>query len=298
MGRKRGAKNYGPWWRKYATILDDPKLSKLTHEQYRLNDKLQALATIKGGVIADDIRDIAFRLRCPEGKVREVLQVLISAELLDRIDGGYVPHNWTERQFDSDVSTDRVKAFRDKKRNDNETPVKRFNIDNETAPDTDSEAKTESEKKEDSAPQADAPKRSVKTKLPDNFPGPVELLKAREAWNEIARADLKPSLEAQKFRDHHLSHASKMADWAAAWRTWIGNAPKFTRKENFTNKRGSHVEGVHAAAELIAEFRAGEPGTDHRPDRSLEGPLLAPGDDDGPIEESVARVLPRFGGAH
>lgn len=33
--------------------------------------------------------------------------------------------------------------------------------------------------------------------------------------------------EAEKFRDHHLSHGNTMADWKAAWRTWVGNFGKF-----------------------------------------------------------------------
>ena len=31
------------------------------------------------------------------------------------------------------------------------------------------------------------------------------------------------------FRDHHIAHGSVMADWAAAWRTWCGNARRFGR---------------------------------------------------------------------
>jgi hypothetical protein len=36
-------------------------------------------------------------------------------------------------------------------------------------------------------------------------------------------SDLQVSIEAQKFRDHHVSKGSTMADWPAAWRTWWGN---------------------------------------------------------------------------
>lgn len=33
--------------------------------------------------------------------------------------------------------------------------------------------------------------------------------------------------EAQRFRDHHISKGSLMADWSAAWRTWVGNYLKW-----------------------------------------------------------------------
>lgn len=35
--------------------------------------------------------------------------------------------------------------------------------------------------------------------------------------------------EWRKFRDHHLSRGSRMADWSAAWRTWLGNVGQFSR---------------------------------------------------------------------
>ena len=31
----------------------------------------------------------------------------------------------------------------------------------------------------------------------------------------------------KKFRNHHIGKGSVMADWSAAWRTWIGNAKEF-----------------------------------------------------------------------
>lgn len=33
--------------------------------------------------------------------------------------------------------------------------------------------------------------------------------------------------EWQKFRDHHLAKGSLMADWSAAWRTWLRNMQRY-----------------------------------------------------------------------
>ena len=47
--------------------------------------------------------------------------------------------------------------------------------------------------------------------------------------------------ELRKFRDYHAAKGSVMADWQAAWRTWVGNARPGTPGANIANgpKRGS-----------------------------------------------------------
>ncbi len=55
---------------------------------------------------------------------------------MDEAGGVFTPHNWNARQFKSDVSTERVKRFRNKERN----VAKRLH---ETAPEAESEADTE-----------------------------------------------------------------------------------------------------------------------------------------------------------
>lgn len=42
-----------------------------------------------------------------------------------------------------------------------------------------------------------------------------------------AREGINADLEAERFRDHHTARANTMADWDAAFRTWLGNAPRF-----------------------------------------------------------------------
>jgi uncharacterized protein YdaU (DUF1376 family) len=36
--------------------------------------------------------------------------------------------------------------------------------------------------------------------------------------------------EWRRFRDYHISRGSLMADWSAAWRTWLGNRDKFSAR--------------------------------------------------------------------
>lgn len=55
--------------------------------------------------------------------------------------------------------------------------------------------------------------------------------------------------EWRKYRDHHLAKGSLMADWAAAWRTWVGNIAQFQPVRSTPDESKS----VHAAAKRLHE---------------------------------------------
>jgi hypothetical protein len=78
----------------------------------------------------------------------------------------------------------------------------------------------------------------LKTSIPPNFPDDEARRRAQETWARKGRLDLAASVidEIEKFRDHHLATGKVSADWAASWRTWIKNAPRFTPEER-TNGR-------------------------------------------------------------
>lgn len=71
---------------------------------------------------------------------------------------------------------------------------------------------------------ADKPSRAKpKTKLPDDFsPDETGIKKARDAGFD-------PMEELEKFRDHHTAQGSVMANWQAAYRTWIDKGKNFRR---------------------------------------------------------------------
>lgn len=66
------------------------------------------------------------------------------------------------------------------------------------------------------------PKRPrARTRLPSDWePSEATIQWALQNFEATRRRVL---IEAQKFRDHHMSKGSTMADWPAAWRTWWGN---------------------------------------------------------------------------
>jgi hypothetical protein len=60
-------------------------------------------------------------------------------------------------------------------------------------------------------------------RIPDGF-NPSE-----DGRQRAVQAGLDADAEIAKFRDHHAAKGSLMADWDAAWRTWVGNAVQFGR---------------------------------------------------------------------
>jgi hypothetical protein len=129
------------WFRMYETVLDDPKVQRLPGDTFKGWVNLLCLAKRHDGVLPE-IGDIAFALRLSETEVRLLLETLMRAGLIDDGDAGLTPHNWGGRQYLSDVSTDRVKRFRERERNVSETVV-------ETPPETETE--TEQNREIDSA---------------------------------------------------------------------------------------------------------------------------------------------------
>ncbi len=73
-----------------------------------------------------EVSDVAFRLRMDEETCADLIDQLIDKQLLDRTPNGVVPHDWSEHQYASDSSTERVKRFRQRQAKQSETPVKRY----------------------------------------------------------------------------------------------------------------------------------------------------------------------------
>lgn len=88
-----------------------------------------------------------------------------------------------------------------------------------------------------------------KTPLPENWT-PDEKDRAYALGRHYSEAQIQAMAEG--FSDHHRSHDSRMADWSAAWRTWVRNEPKF-RGRGGQNGQDRSERSVGAAAERNAE---------------------------------------------
>ncbi len=100
------------WFRFYNETLNDPKILRMP-EALRWNwVAMLSVASINGGTLPH-VEDIALHMRKTVEDVEELLSDLVARELIDEVgDGLFAPHNWKNRQYKSDVSTERVKRFR------------------------------------------------------------------------------------------------------------------------------------------------------------------------------------------
>jgi rubrerythrin len=131
------------WFRFYDCALDDPKVQRLSDALFKTWINLLCVASRNGGRLPA-VEDLAFMLRLSEDEMAASLDKLTAARLLDEGDTGMSPHNWDERQFKSDVSSERVKRFRQRS-------TKRETDVSETPPETDTESDTDTEKEEAAA---------------------------------------------------------------------------------------------------------------------------------------------------
>jgi hypothetical protein len=110
------------WLRVYDGILDDPKIQLLSDREFRMLVNLWCLTKRYDGAVPDDMKILTFALRLNEKRIRDGLQILIDARLIDKTKTGYEPHDWKTWQYESDgSSTERVKRFRERKKKQSET---------------------------------------------------------------------------------------------------------------------------------------------------------------------------------
>lgn len=114
------------WFRMYSGVLNDPKVQRLEPFLFKCWVNLLCYAAENEGEIPGITEDIAFALRLSEDQAKEVIEELQARGLMEPTGDGLVPHNWENRQYESDSSTERVRRYRQKQRVSNETLQQRF----------------------------------------------------------------------------------------------------------------------------------------------------------------------------
>lgn len=102
------------WFRFYSEALYDPKVQKLSPTMFKHWVNILCLANLhepRGQL--PPATDVAYALRMAEGRACELLDELLAMKLLDVDDEGNLsPHNWKNRQPDSDDAKTRMRRRR------------------------------------------------------------------------------------------------------------------------------------------------------------------------------------------
>ena len=227
-----------PWFRVYGEIIDDEKLLLLAFQD---RWHFVALLALKNRGVLDENegemlhRKLCVKLGLHKAELEELGKRLADVGLIDR--KTFQPLAWDNRQFQSDGSTERVRAYRER--------VKRSRNVTVTAQDTDTDTDTDTEIGQ---------KKRAKAK---RFrPPTVEEVAAycQERGN---------SVNPQKFIDHYTGNGwmrgkTKMKDWKAVIRTWEQNEDE-NRTRTGGNSRTTFDDKIRRLRETAEEV---EPGLD------------------------------------
>lgn len=225
------------WFRWHHGSVTDPKFKLVAHKSK------QALASViavwafvleqasasdeRGEFNGIDCEALDCLLGLDEGATASILEAMEGRGL---VDGGTICA-WEKRQPKrervDENSTERSKAFRQKQRHATPEHSEETPCNATQRQETPREEKRREEEDNPLNPPAGG-KAKRRCRIPDGF-SPSE-----EGRQKAVQAGLDSDAELAKFRDHHAAKGSLMADWDAAWRTWIGNAVQFGRAKQPT----------------------------------------------------------------
>lgn len=222
--------------------MRNPKVARLPDAQFRLWMELLCVAGENDGLIPP-LDDLKHLLKRRLDHLSSGLKALISAGLIDALEDGYCSHDWNQRQYKSDTSTDRSRKHREK-----------CNV-AATPPDTETDTET------DTTPTG-VVKRTRKTRCPSDFiPDPSPGSKTAERMAQWGADRLTEQIE--KFIAHHQAKETRYSDWQQAWTNWA--------LSDFDGKNGNGRQTYQAgkrngiADALDREIGFGEPaGTPER----------------------------------
>lgn len=209
------------WFRFYDEALDDPKVQRLSPQLFKTWVNLLCLASKEDGKLPSN-DDIAFRLRISVQDAALQIEDLILAGLID-LDarGNRAPHNWSERQYASDSSAERMRKHRKSKKEKTCDVTCDGRDEKSDAVDTDSEADTE---KDIDTPLPPSGAVRVEKALP-KF-GRLEALEAFNAYNAVALRCALPQA-AKLTPNRERSIVARLKDYGLdGWHKALANIEK------------------------------------------------------------------------
>jgi|688.fasta_scaffold310811_2 hypothetical protein len=229
------------WVRLWSDMPTDPKWRVIARKSGRPISEVMAVfmfmmtnageSSDRGTLSNWDDEDIGAALDLDGDHVRSIREAMQGKTLEgDRLSG------WEKRQPErEDQSNERVRRFRERKAEEAKRSVTLCNDDVTqcNAPDTDTDTDTEyttslrsvvvASSEIDTAPRK-ASRAKPRSQIPEDAqPAPRDIQAAEDAGLTSAAF----RAEWDRFRNYHRAKGSLMADWSAAWRTWLGNVGRF-----------------------------------------------------------------------
>lgn len=231
-----------PWFRLYSEFATDPVIQSLAFEDQR--HFLMLLCFKCSGLLDREFPNPQMRQEVIrkaiglDGKAWDEMRNRLQS--VGIIDADLQPKNWDKRQFISDASTERVRAYRERM-----NKVKRSGNVSVTAQETDTD--TDTEKKERSKQRGS---RFALTAPPPEW---TDFCKAN-------RPDLNPSTTFAKFRDYWTAVPGARGvklDWFATWRNFCRTEraplPNVPQQQEW-HKTASGVKAKGAELGLVPEL--------------------------------------------
>ncbi len=221
------------WFRFYSEFSSDPKVQSMTEPMQR---RLVMLFCLRCGdvLVTFEEQDLAFALRVTEQELADTKELFIRKGF---IDDTWRLCNWDKRQYVSDSSTERTRAYRERIR----TSQKRHS-DGADTEQIQNRTDTDSEKKSLSAPAKPSP-NGTRFDFPE-IPADWERFCISLEWDQTRIGSVFDS-----FGDYWRAQPGtkgRKSDWLATWRNWC-------RKED---ERLPFLNG--RAKKRIPNYRAGE----------------------------------------
>jgi hypothetical protein len=205
----------------YASILDpEDKTQELSDKLFRAWIRLLCAYTRGNGIFPPQ-KALARCLKVTEERLEEILASLEQVKLIDMVDGIMVPHNWDDRQFESDTSAERTKRWRDRHR-DVSSDV---HVTSHVTPSENREQRTENRSKEHTHKQ----RRSAPAETPEfvcfweAYPRKKDKAAARKAFTRWATGPemvtrIMDTLKAQSAElDLKLTSSADFRPYPASW---------------------------------------------------------------------------------
>src|SRR6185503_13457025 len=136
------------WFRVHAdgpaSILDNDKIQALPAPLFKWLINLWAFAC-RNEAVLPPLEKIARKLHKSPATVQSAVSSLLQKRFIEEIDGCLVIHDWSDHQFESDSSTERVRKFRERQRNVSVTPRASARSESESVSDSVGEGERKSE---------------------------------------------------------------------------------------------------------------------------------------------------------